>query len=282
MSPTAGHGSDGAWAETAAYEAYIGRWSRSIARKFVAWLTAPSDAEWLDVGCGSGALSEAILSRGRPSSLLALDRSERFVRHMPVPTGPGPWQAPGWAPRLLVGDAVALPLRARVVDVAACGLVLNFLASPAAGLGELGRVVRPGGTVAVYVWDYAGRMQLLRAFWDAAVSVDAAAARLDEGARFPICAPDALEALFVSAGLEDVEVAQIEAPTLFRDFEDLWLPFLGGQGPAPGYVASLTDLARDQLCNTLRRRLPVEPDGSIALVARAWAARGRVPRLRAT
>jgi hypothetical protein len=140
---------------------------------------------------------------------------------------------------------------------------------------ELARVTRPGGEVALYVWDYAGRMELMRRFWDAAIALDPGALRFDEARKSPICQPEPLRALFEGAGLSRVETRAIEVPTTFRDFDDYWTPFLGGQAPAPAYCRSLTEDARTQLRESLRASLPANPDGSIPLVARAWAVRGR-------
>ena len=125
------------------------------------------------------------------------------------------------------------------------------------------------------MWDYASGMQLLRRFWDAAVALDPAAAALDEGRRFPICEPDALAGLFRDAGLDDVETRAIVVPTVFRDFDDLWEPFLGGQGPAPAYAMSLSEDARAALRERLRTSVPSGPSGTIELSARAFAVRGR-------
>jgi hypothetical protein len=137
------------------------------------------------------------------------------------------------------------------------------------------RVARPGGEVALYVWDYAGKMELMRYFWDAATALDPRAAEMDEGKRFPICQPEALQRLLRVVGLIDLETRAIDVPTVFWDFDDYWSPFLGGQGPAPGYCMSLPDDTRTSLRERLRGCLPAHPDGSIHLVARAWAVRGR-------
>jgi hypothetical protein len=115
----------------------------------------------------------------------------------------------------------------------------------------------------------------MRHFWDAAGSLDPAALPLDEGRRFPICRPEPLAALFRDAGLAEVDVRALDVPTVFRDFDDYWTPFLGGQGPAPGYCSSLDEARRTTLRERIRARLPVQPDGRIPLTARAWAARGR-------
>jgi hypothetical protein len=117
-------------------------------------------------------------------------------------------------------------------------------------------------------------MQLMRVFWDGAVALDPAARTLDEGSRFPLCRPDALSQLFESAPLRAVSVQAIDVPTVFQNFDDYWKPFLGGQGPAPGYAMSLSEDRRGRLRDHIRQRLPVAADGTISLTARAWAVKG--------
>jgi hypothetical protein len=132
--------------------------------------------------------------------------------------------------------------------------------------------------VAAYVWDYAGQMQLMRCFWDAAVALDPGAREFDEAVRFPLCRPQPLRTAFAAADLDDVEVRPIDVPTPFCDFDDYWTPFLGGQGPAPGYVTSLTEEHRAALRARLEETLPRSAAGGIELTARAWAVRGRTAR----
>ncbi|NGN69135.1 class I SAM-dependent methyltransferase, partial [Streptomyces sp. A7024] len=177
--------------------------------------------------------------------------------------------------RFVVGDAMRLPVRDGAFDLAVSGLALNFVPDPAAAAAELRRAVRRGGQAAAYVWDYAEGMGFLRRFWDAAATVDPAAAARDEGARFPVCRPERLRAVWEEAGLAEVSVAPIEVPTRFDDFNDLWAPFLAGQGPAPGYLAALPRATRDQLRDRFDATVPRQADGSIALTARAWAVWGR-------
>ena len=259
-----------AWTAGDAYEPYVGRWSRLVARDFLAWLEPTPSARWLDVGCGTGALTDSILGAASPAQVSSVDASADYVRYTRAGSLDG-------RAVFLVADARALPLRPESVEAAVSGLVLNFVPQPEGAIAEMARVVRPGGNVAAYVWDYAGAMQLMRHFWDAAVELDAAAASLDEGRRFPLCRPDALEALWRGAGLLEVESRAIDVPTRFRSFEDYWSPFLGGQGPAPGYAMSLSAERRSLLRERIRARLPVGSDGSIDLIARAWAVRGVLP-----
>lgn len=261
------------WSAGEAYERYMGRWSRLVADGFVTWLGRGPGLRWLDVGCGSGALTSAVVARCRPRALLGVERSPGFAA-----TARASAPAPA---RFVVADAQALPVPDAVFDVAVGGLVLNFLPDPGGAVAEAARAVRPGGLVAAYVWDYAGGMELLRCFWDAAAAVDPASAALDEGDRFPLCAPEPLRALWDRAGLTDTAVAPITVPTLFADFDDLWEPFLAGQGPAPGYTAALSPAVRARLRESLRQAVPAGPDGTISLTARAWAVRGVRPVARA-
>lgn len=258
-----------AWADGAAYEAYIGRWSRLVAGEFLPWLGVAPNGDWLEVGCGTGVLSQAILDVAAPASLFALDRSAGFVAFAREHVRDA-------RVRFELGDGHALPVEAARCDAVVSGLLLNFLAEPERALAEMLRAARPGATVAAYVWDYAGGMQFLRYFWDAAVALDPRAADLDEARRFPLCQPDVLADLFRGAGLREVAVRAIDVPTHFANFDAFWSPFLGGQGPAPSYLAALSAAQRDALRARLYETLPAAPDGSIALGARAWAVRGHV------
>jgi SAM-dependent methyltransferase len=213
------------WESGRPYEQYVGRWSRRVAPEFLAWLGLPAGRRWLDVGCGTGALCAAVLDRCSPAIVIGVDPSEGFLavarRNL------------GDRVELRQGNAGALPLPDRCVDVVVSGLVLNFIPDLSAAFTEMRRVIAGGGTMAAYVWDYAAGMQLMRYFWDAAVELDRDAAQRDEGIRFPLCTPDGLRGRFTAAGFGDIDVTAIDIPTPFANFEDYWLPFLGGQGWLP-------------------------------------------------
>ncbi|MGB8314775.1 MAG: class I SAM-dependent methyltransferase [Aestuariivirga sp.] len=261
-----------AWQAGDSYDAYMGRWSKRIAPRFLDWLGLPSGLKWLEVGCGTGALSAAILARCNPKSLISLDQSEGFVAKARA-------NVPDRRATFQVGDAQALDEESASREVVVSALVLNFVPDREKALAEMKRVACHGGTIAFYVWDYPGRgVEFMRAFWDAAVALDPNAINLTENNRFPFCTPEALSALAAGAGLTSVEHSKIEIPTVFSDFEDYWHPFTLGAGPAPGYCMSLDPKARQQLKDKLHESFPSRDDGAIHLKARAWAVKALVPK----
>jgi len=254
-----------AWQAGDSYEAYMGRWSRQVAPLFVDWLGAADGLDWLEVGCGTGALSAAILARARPKSLISIDSSDGFLATARA-------RVDDRRAEFLLGDAQALPFEAASREVAVSALALNFVPDRHQALLEMKRVTRRGGTIGFYVWDYpGGGVEFMRAFWTAATALDPAAQELTEDRRFPYCTPAGLTGLMRDAGLSEVECMAIEVPTVFPGFEDYWRPFTLGAGPAPGYCASLAGEARLRLADKLRETLPRRADGAIALQARAWA-----------
>jgi len=254
------------WASGDAYEPYVGRWSRLVAREFLSWLNPPYNLSWLDVGCGTGALCQSILELTKPSLVQGIDQSDAYVNYARK-------RVTDSHATFDQGDARNLPFPDASFDHVVSGLAINFV--PEAAVAEMARVARSEGNVAVYVWDYAGEMQMMRYFWDAAVALDPAAEALDEGKRFPICNEKPLRQLFQDSGLQNVESRAIDVPTVFGSFDDYWTPFLGGQGPAPSYAMSLSENQRTELRELIRSQLPIKGDGSIELIARAWAVRGK-------
>jgi len=262
------------WERGDPYEQYVGRWSRRVAPLFLSWLNIPTGRKWLDVGCGTGALCAAIVDYCSPAAVFGVEPSEGFLKTARE-------RLAGRA-ELRRGSATEIPLDDASVDVVVSGLVLNFVPDPRAALAEMARVTVNGGAIGAYVWDYAGKMELMRFFWDAAVELNPDATpdvvRMDEGVRFPLCRPEALVELFASSGLNEVEVTAIDIPTPFSSFEDYWRPFLGGQGPAPAYAMSLDETTRARIRDRIRERIPIEGDGTISLTARVWATSATVAK----
>jgi SAM-dependent methyltransferase len=255
------------WAAGETYQGFMGRWSRLLAPRFVSWLSVRPDANWLDVGCGTGALAEAISAGAHPASVVACDPSEPFIEYA---------RRHHSDPRIsfVVAGVGQLPSRPGGFDSVSSLLALNFFPRPGDAIEEMRRITAANGVVSACVWDYAGRMEFLRCFWDSVAALDAPASELDEGRRFPSCRRDALASLFHESDLADVVCDSIEIPTRFASFADFWQPFLGGTGPAPSYVAGLATPQREALAARLERSLPRERDGAISLVARAWVVRG--------
>ena len=248
------------WSSGDVYEAYVGRWSRLVAAEFVDWLEQPAGLRWLDVGCGTGALTSKILRTADPAAVLGVDPSAGFIDYVRQ-------AVPDERASFEVRSAAELP--DGPYDVVVAGLVLNFIPDR---VGALRRMREIGSTVAVYVWDYADGMQLMRHFWDAVAELQPDDREYDEGRRFPFCTADGLEELFTDAGFGTVSTRAIVVPTEFASFDDYWQPFLGGQGVAPAYVRTLGEGQQVKLREAVRSRLPIEADGSILLTARAWAA----------
>lgn len=259
----------GLWSGGDAYEQYMGRWSRQVVPLFLNWLNPPTDAAWIDVGCGTGVLSSAILERYAPGRVVGIDPSEAFV-------GMAKSQVDDPLFRCEQGSGEALPYDDNEFSIAVSGLVLNFVGDKNRAASEMRRVVSSGGTVGLYVWDYAGHMQIMRYFFDAATQLDPRAQEFDDGVQAPVCRPTPLANLFEEVGLKGVEVQALDIPAAFNNFDDYWTPFLGGTGSAPKYCTSLSPDAQTRLREKLRNRLPTGPDGEILLAVRAWAVKGTV------
>ena len=255
------------WTSGAAYDLWMGRWSRLLADEFLNWLNLPSKLRWLDVCCGSGVLTEAIVNLYAPARVAGVDASPyqiefaRTRRAYPTVT-------------FETGDAMALSFAEASFDIAVCGLGLNYILEPERALDEMRRVTVPGGVIAAYVWDYADGARFLREFWDAAATVDSEALIYDQAQRFPICDPKALQKLLVRAGLEQVMVCALDITTRFQNFDDYWQPLLSGQGSAPNYLAIRDEVTRSAIRELLRASLITDSQGAIELPARAWAVRG--------
>lgn len=251
------------------YDRYIGRYGPQLAQRLIAAADVRPGMTVVDVGCGPGALTSALVDVVGAGRVLAVEPSEPFAaacraRH------PGVDVQQARAESMPIPDAAA--------DRVLSQLVVNFLEDPRQGLAEMRRVAVPGGIVAAVVWDYADRMTLLRAFWDAAVETDASgrAERLDEGVTMRVCNPRGLQELWEGEGLEDVAVEPVEAAGRWSSFDELWGPIEGGVGPSGAWAAALDPRGREALRDALHRRLG-RPAADFEVIAGAWCVSGRVP-----
>jgi ubiquinone/menaquinone biosynthesis C-methylase UbiE len=256
------------WTSGAAYDQWMGRWSRLVADAFVVWLDLPSNLRWLDVCCGSGVLAETIINSCSPAQVVGMDASPQQINFARAHRG-------GLNVTFETGDAIHLRFDDATFDAIVCGLGLNYLPSSVDALREMRRVAVPQGVIAIYVWDYAHGVRFLREFWDAAAACDSEAMEHDQANRFAQCNPEDLRKLFERAGLEQIKVQALDVTTRFMNFDDYWQPLLSGQGSAPNYLESRDEGTRNAIRDRLRASLPSNADGVIELPARAWAGRGQ-------
>jgi len=244
-----------------AYDSFMGRYSVELAPVFADWAGIEHGQSVLDVGCGSGILTEELAGRVGAEAVSAIDPSplvEACAARVPEAD-------------VRRGSAEELSWPDGTFDVALAQLVIHFLEDPVAGMAEMRRVVRGGGIVAACSWDFP-QMQMLDTFWKSVRHIDPS----NEGERFPYDTLEGLARLGAEAGLEDVETAALDVSGSYRDFDELWGSFLLGVGPAGQHLLSLPDETRDAIRDEYRRRLG-EPDGGFTLEARASAVRGRAP-----
>jgi SAM-dependent methyltransferase len=258
------------FAESAAYDRFMGRWSRQLAPLFVTFVGVADGQDVLDVGSGTGVLALAVAAAAPKARVVGIDPAAPYVAFAQK-------QAAGRSVRFEVGDAQQMTFADRRFDRVVSLLVMNFIPDPAKALREMTRVTRPGGTIAAAVWDYGDGMRMLRVFWDEAVALDPSIAKRDER-HMPLCRSGELAALWRAQGLQQVVEQPLSFDMRFPSFDDYWQPFLGGQGPAGAYAARLAEPARAALRDRLRQRLlEGRADGPLVMPARVWAVKGVVP-----
>jgi SAM-dependent methyltransferase len=248
-----------------AYDRHVGRYATALGSALLEFAGVEPGMRALDVGCGPGALTAVLVERLGAASVAGAEPSEPFAEACRA-------RLPGV--QVVSARAESLPFGDGEFDVTLSQLVVNFMSDPEAGVREMARVTRPGGVVASCVWDYAGEMTLLRAFWDAAREVDpGGAAAVDEGVVMPWCGDGELGGLWRAAGLRDVRSGELVVSAAYADFEDLWSPLPTGIAPSGAFCKSLDDVRRAALREAYRRRLGAG-EGPFELTARAWAAVG--------
>jgi SAM-dependent methyltransferase len=250
-----------AWAVPQAYESMMGRWSRRLAPLLAEFAGVESGEKVLDIGCGTGSLTGALLEKDARAT--SLDQSASFAGYTR--------ERFSQRASVLRGDAQALPFLDGSFDRVVSQLVFNFVPDIPRAVREAMRVVVPGGVVSVAVWDYDEGMEMLKFFWDAAARFDPGAAKFHEGS-MPLRRPGGLRDQWLGAGYQDVEERPLWIETPFADFDDYWKPFLGGIGPVGTYLRGLSDERREEIREFVRAQLP---SGPLAMRARAWAVRGK-------
>jgi len=229
----------------------MGRWSRLAGEIFLDWFDIPANVRWLDVGCGNGAFTAALIARCAPAEVIGIDPSEgqlSFAR-----TRPGAKSA-----QFRIGDAQALPFGDDRFDVAVMALVITFLSDPGK---EMARVVRPGGWVGTYMWDVPGGGTPVHPIYVAMESLGMPSPRPPDAA---VSRRDTLQALWKDAGLESIETQVIRIPVMYSDFDDFWDSNSVPVGPQGKAIQEMSPTVRAQLRVRLREQLPVGPDGRIA------------------
>jgi ubiquinone/menaquinone biosynthesis C-methylase UbiE len=250
-----------------AYERVMGRWSRLAGDLFLDWLDVPKGLRWLDVGCGNGAFTEAVIARCAPAEVTAVDPSDGQLAY--ARTRPGATMA-----QFRLGDAQALAFADGSFDVAAMGLVIVFVADPAKAAAEMARVVRRSGHVATYMWDIEGGGMPLRPIYAAMRSLGLT---LPSQLATAASRRDNLQALWEAAGLQSVATQVIRITVTYADFDDFWESNSARVGLAGNAINKLSPPERDELRSLLRKQLPAGPGGRISYEAFANAVKGRAP-----
>ena len=255
-----------------AYQQFMGRWSRRLARKFIASAGLADGERILDVGCGTGSLTFALAEAANLAKIAAIDDSEIYLAAA---------RANNKDPRISFerADACALPFEDACFDRAMSLLVLHFIPETERAVGEMCRVVRPGGTVAATVWDTFGGMPNQRMFWDTAAMLDPAAGAARGRSYFrPMTKANQMKETWTRLGLLRVEETALMIRMEFADFGDFWDPIAAGEATLGQYVAGLSHDAQQRLERALRAAYEGnEPDGPRSFAAVAWACRGIVP-----
>ncbi len=254
------------WDNTQGYEMYVGRWSNLISLDFVDWLNSQSNLKWLEIGCGTGALTKAIVKKCSPSYLLAIDKSENYLKKAKENVNLN-------NVHFLNADLNSYALNEEFGHITS-GLVLNFVPQIKELLRHLMNNLKSGGQMSSFVWDYGGHYQPMRHFWDAAREVTSEGKKFDAGIKFEICAKEKLIQLFEDLDLTDVQFTNIERIATFQNFDDYWLPIASAQGSVTEFISTLTGTEKGNLKENIRRRLPIAFNGEIKLVINALAIKG--------
>ena len=256
-----------AFADANAYERFMGRWSRAVAPHFLRWIEPPLRARWLDVGCGTGILTEALLDLCEPALVIGIDPASAQIEQ--ASSGPV-----GARAKFQQADATNLPFEDAHFDIAASALVLNFISDPLRAIEEMRRVTVPGGMVAGYVWDFGRELspsgpmrQAMRAL---RTEVPAIAGTAHSSLQ-------ALSSLFARAGLQAIKARTVDVTLAYLDFEDFWQAQTAGYGPTAEMTNAMSEEERRRLKRAVQTALPFGLNEKVEYAARANAICARVP-----
>jgi ubiquinone/menaquinone biosynthesis C-methylase UbiE len=252
----------------AAYERFMGRWSQAAGEAFIDWLALPNGSDWLDVGCGTGAFTSLIIGRCAPERICAIDPAEDQIDYAKT-------TAAAAKAAFRVGDAQALPYANGEFDAATMALVISFVPDPLMAVAEMTRVVKPGGTVATYMWDMLGGGFIQRPLFEALAAMGVKVPSLPGHMN---SRREALQSFFETAGLVDIDARPIEIEVSYPDFEDYWGSQTVLVNRAVQAIREMDEPKVQRLKAHLRSNLPTDRSGRIAYPARANAIKGRVPR----
>lgn len=255
------------FSDASAYERFMGRWSRAVAPHFLRWLRPPRGAKWLDVGCGTGILTEALLDLCEPASVVGIDPAGAQIEQ--ASRGPA-----GARAKFQQADAMNLPFPDGSVDIAASALVINFIPDPLRALEEMRRVTAPGGMVAGYVWDFTKELSPSGPLRQAMQAFGAEVPAIPGAAHSSL---QALHSLFLRAGMKSIHSRTVDVTLAYLDFEDFWSAQTPGYSPATKIIDAMTEGERRRLKRAVREALPIGPNGKIEYAARANAIRAAAP-----
>lgn len=253
--------------DAAAYEAFMGRWSRAAGYIFLDWIAPPKGACWLEVGCGTGVFTELIVDTASPAAVSAIDPTQvqiEYARRKPI----------GQRVDFQIADTKALPFPDNAFDLVVSALVINFISDRPKALAEMRRVGRVGGTIAGYVWDFAGERSPGSLVRTGLRAIGIELADLPGTANSGL---DALRSLFEHAAFEKLVTKSIDVTISFANFDDLWRAQTPNFGPRGNFVANLSGADRARLIDKVRASLPASPDGSVAYSVTAHAIKARIP-----
>ena len=252
----------------AAYERFMGRWTRAAGTIFLDWVAPRTGARWLDIGCGTGVFTELVVDTCSPATVVAVDPAEpqiELARKKPI----------AQRADFRVADAQTLPFSDGAFDVVVSALVINFIPDRPRALAEMRRVCHPGGVIAGYVWDFAGQRS---PNFPIRVGLNQVGAKPPPTPGTEDSRLEALTSLFAAGKLTDIVTKTIDVTMSFPDFNDFWQSQTPSYSPTGKMIAALSQTDREKLIASVRSRLPAGADGSITYSARANAVKARVPQ----